>query len=121
MQSSPFIQALAVTPGQAANDPYYTDPELTGSDVITYLVPLEEVPLDRIRDVKVTLYSQSIPPSYLQQRFLDAGVGPAESDEIRRLYYITSHLNVNEAVDGEGLRVIKDWKLFLTGAVRELE
>ncbi len=121
MQSSPFIQALAVTPGQAANDPYYTDPELTGADVVTYLVSLDEVPLDRIHDVKVTLYSQAIPPSYLQQRFQDASVGPAENDEIRRLYYITSHLNVGEAVDGEGLQVINDWKLFLTSTTRELE
>jgi hypothetical protein len=121
MQTSPFIQALAVTPGQAANDPYYTDPELTGADVITYLVPLEGVPFELIHDVKVTLYSQSTPPFYLQQRFMDAGSGPAENDEIRRLYYITSHLDVDEAVDVNGMQVIRDWKLFLVSATRELE
>jgi hypothetical protein len=31
--------------------------------------------------------SQSIPPYYLQQRFAEAGVGPAAEDQIRRLYY----------------------------------
>jgi hypothetical protein len=121
MNPSPFIQALAVTPGQAASDPYYTDPELTGADVITYLVSLEEVPLEEMHDVKVTLYNQSIPPFYLQQRFRDASVGPAESSEIGRLYYITSHLDVEEVEDGDDKQVLKDWKLYLTSETRELE
>lgn len=114
MQSSPFIQMLAETPGQAASDPYYTDPALTGADVITYLVSLNEVQLADIHDVRVTLYNQSIPPFYLQQRFRDASVGPAEKDEIDRLYYITSHLDLEEVEDDDGRQVLKDWKLFIT-------
>ena len=55
-----------------------------------------------------TLYNQSIPPFYLQQRFADAGVGPARKDDIRRLYYLTSHLNTEPS---SGAAPIKDWKL----------
>ena len=120
MQSSPYIQALAVTDGQAAFDPYYTDPELTGADVITYLVSPDEVPLGEIHDVKVTLFNQSIPPFYLQQRFRDASRGPADKDEINRLYYITSHLDVEEVEDDEGRQVLDEWKFFITSDAKTL-
>jgi hypothetical protein len=118
---SPYTQALAVLHGEERFDPHYTNPALTGSDVIEYLINLDDETLSRVHDVQATLYYQSIPPSYLQQRFRDASAGPAESDEIRRLYYITSHLNVDDAVDGEGRQVIQDWKLFLVRAARALE
>jgi len=118
---SPFTQALAVLHGEERFDPHYTDRELTGSDAIEYLITLPGDTLDRVHDVQVTLYYQAIPPSYLQERFRDAGVGPAENDEIKRLYYITSHLNVNGAADGESSQVIKDWKIFLTSGTRALE
>jgi len=64
----------------------------------------------RVARVRATLYSQSIPPFYLQQRFADAKVGPGQSDEIQRLYYLTSHLNA-----GQGTR-IENWKLPLVMA-----
>jgi hypothetical protein len=118
---SPYIQALAVLHGEERFDPHYTDIDLTGSDVIEYLVTLDSETLSRVRDVQVTLYYQAIPPSYLQERFMDASAGPAESDEIKRLYYITSHLNVNDAADGEGRDIIQDWKLPLTGTTRALD
>jgi hypothetical protein len=118
---SPYIQALAELHGEEKFDPYYTDPELTGADVIEYLVSLDNETLSRVHDVQATLYYQSMPPSYLQQRFGDAGVGPAENDEIRRLYYITSHLNVEDTVDSDGAQVLNDWKLVLVRAARELE
>jgi hypothetical protein len=107
--------------GEERFDPHYTDIDLTGSDVIEYLVTLDSETLSRVHDVQVTLYYQAIPPSYLQERFRDASVGPAESDEIKRLYYITSHLNVDDAADGEGRDIIKDWKLPLTGTSRALD
>ena len=113
---SPYIQALAELHGEERFDPYYTDPALTGSDVVEYLITLDDETLDRVHDVQVTLYYQAIPPSYLQQRFQDARVGPAESDEIRRLYYITSHLNVDEADSA-----IKNWKIYVTGSTRTLD
>ena len=118
---SPFIQALAETHGQAAFDPYYTDPSLTGADVIEYLINPENINISAVHDIKVTLYNQSIPPFYLQERFRDANRGPAEKDEIERLYYITSHLNVDELTDDEGNPVMKDWKLFITSETGLLE
>ncbi len=118
---SPYTQALAVLHGEERFDPHYTEQALTGSDGIEYLITLDSDTLDRVHDVQVTLYYQAVPPSYLQERFRDASAGPAENDEIKRLYYITSHLNVNEAVDGNGMQVLKDWKLFLTSVERALE
>ncbi len=118
---STYIQALAALHGEERFDPHYTDIDLTGSDVIEYLISLDAETLSRVHDVQVTLYSQSIPPSYLQERFRDAGAGPAENDEIKRLYYITSHLNVDEPPGENGDQTIKDWKLILTSATRTLE
>ena len=96
--------------GEAAHDPHYTDPTLTGSDEVRYEVRLPPGEIARIARVRATLYSQSIPPFYLQQRFADANVGPGQSDEIQRLYYLTSHLNA-----GQGTR-IENWKLPLVMA-----
>ena len=118
---SPFINALAETHGQAAFDPYYTDPELTGSDVIEYLISLDEATLVQVHDIKVTLYNQSIPPFYLQQRFRDANRGAAKKDEIERLFYLTSHLNVDDLMDEEGRRVVKDYKFFVTSETMKLQ
>lgn len=87
---------------------------LTGADIIEYIIPLDDLMLSQVHDIKVTLYNQSIPPFYLQERFRDASRGPAEKDEIDRLYYLTSHLNVNDVIDEEGNPVLKDWKLFIT-------
>ncbi len=112
-QTSEYIQALAVTPGRAGLDPYYTNPNLTGSDVITYRVPLEDLSVREVHDVKVTLYYQSIPPFYLQERFRDANVGTAEQSEIKRLYYATSYLNVDGVEDDDGTKVLTDWKFLI--------
>jgi hypothetical protein len=117
---SEFIQELAIVHGQAADDPYYTDPTLTGADVITYRVPWQGQIANKAARVRVTLYNQSIPPSYLQQRFRDANRGPQADDEIRRLYYITSHLNTDEIEDIGGRKVLKDWKLFITRTESDL-
>ncbi len=118
---SPFIQALAEVHGQAEFDPHYTDPELTGSDIVEYIAALTPQDLSAAHSVEVTLYNQSIPPFYLQQRFRDANVGPAESDEIKRLYYLTSHTNLNDTVDSDGRQVIKDWKFYITSASEILD
>ena len=118
---SPYIQALAELHGEERFDPHYTDPALTGSDVVEYLIPLDSDTLDLVQDVQATLYYQTIPPAYLEERFADAGAGPAENDEIKRLYYITSHMNVNESAEGEGGAAIRDWKLFLSRAAKELD
>ncbi len=118
---SPYEQALAELHGSVKFDPYYTDAALTGADVVEYRIDLDGETLSRVHDVRVSLYYQAIPPSYLQERFNDASAGPAENDEIRRLYYITSHLNVDNSVDSEGAPVLKDWKIPLTSATRALD
>lgn len=105
---SPYIQLLAELEGNAAKDPYYFDPKLTGADLIRYQLQLKPSQVRNIGRVKVRLLSQSIPPFYLQQRFNEAGKGPAEKSEIQRLYYLTSHLNTRETSSP-----IKDWKLTL--------
>lgn len=110
---SPFVKELAEIPGDAKFDPYYTDPSLTGADVIEYLVTLDPATLAQADNVIVTMYNQSIPPFYLQQRFSDANIGVAEKDNIERLYYLTSHLNTIGARDENGEAFIDDWKLML--------
>ncbi len=79
------------------NDPSYFDGQ--GHHRITYRVPLKEIPAATF--VILTLYYQSIPPYYLQDRF------KTSSPESERLYYITSRLNL------EGTP-IENWKLPLT-------
>jgi hypothetical protein len=111
--SSQYIQELAILPGAESADPYYSDPALTGADTIEYIATLSPEQMAQLGSVEVNLYNQSMPPSYLQERFSDASVGPMEMDDIQRLYYLTSHLNT-EAVNTEyGPKVIESWKLRL--------
>ena len=67
--SSPYIRELADLHGDVAQDPHYFDPSLTGSDEIEYRIALPPGILARADHVQATLYYQSIPPFYLQQRF----------------------------------------------------
>ena len=119
--SSPFIRELAEIPGNAKFDPYYTDPSLTGADEIEYIVSLDPATMAAVDNVKVTLYNQSIPPFFLQQRFSDANIGVAEKGNIERLYYITSHLNTLDARDENGEAFIEDWKLMLATDTKTIE
>ncbi|MCA1779287.1 MAG: hypothetical protein LC637_07895 [Xanthomonadaceae bacterium] len=108
---SPFIQILGEVEGQAAKDPHYTDPTRTGRGQVFYHFTLAPENAAQIGQVRATLYSQSIPPYYLQQRFNDANQGPAHSDNIRRLYYMTSHLNTGNETPIQG------WKVKIGSAV----
>ena len=108
---SPYIQELGELHG-VQGDPYYSDPHKTGADEITYRIALPQDQLAQITTVRVTLYNQSIPPFYLQQRFEDANKGPAEKDDIQRLYYLTSHLNTTTHIES--------WKLQLASAEKTL-
>jgi hypothetical protein len=113
--SSPYIQELAVLHGAEAEDPDYFDPRLTGADEIEYRIALDPDALARADRVAATLYYQSIPPFYLQERFADASAGPAHDDDIRRLYYMASHLDVAAATDAAGEPVLLGWKLRVAG------
>ncbi len=119
--SSQYIRALAKLGEEEAADPYYTDPKLTGADTIEYRIPLDPDTLSRADHVQVTLYYQSIPPFYLQDRFHDASQGAAHQDDIKRLYYITSHLNLDDAKSESGEAVLKGWKLRIARAVRAVQ
>jgi len=109
---SPFIRELAELHGTEM-DPYYSDPLLTGADQIEYVIPLDAKTLARVAEVQVSLYSQAIPPFYLQERFRDANRGPSQQDDIQRLYYLTSHLDVNAVTNDQGQRVLQGWKLLI--------
>ena len=117
--SSPYIRELAVLHGEEANDPSYFDPAQTGADTIEYRIPLDPETLSRVDHVQVTLYYQSIPPFYLQQRFQDASVGPGNRDDINRLFYLTSHLNLNDAKSEAGDPVLQGWKLMIAQQTRQ--
>jgi hypothetical protein len=110
---SRYVRELAKIPGAAQFDPDYTDPSRTGADEMEYLVTLDPDALARVDRVTVTLYNQSIPPFYLQQRFADANIGAGIKDNIERLYYLTSHLNTTDAGAADGDAFIEDWKLML--------
>ncbi len=107
---SPYIQLLSKLEGEAANDPHYYDPSMTGGGQVVYQFALPPESAARIATVSATLYSQSIPPSYLQQRFHDASAGPQHRDNIRRLYYMTSHLNTSDE------SAIENWKVRVASA-----
>ncbi len=115
---SPYLRALGETPGAAADDPFYTDPRRTGADEITYAIRLDAETRARAAQVDVALHYQAIPPAYLQQRFAAAQHGPGARDAIDRLYYLTSHLDLRDITDGEGRRVLENWKLTLATTSR---
>ena len=100
-----LLEFMAATdPHGVGQDPDYRDqgPGFQGKDRLTYEVVLPKgVDLNNL-SVRATLYSQSIPPSWLHQRFSTAPDG----DATQRLYYLASHLNVQDTH-------IKDWKLKL--------
>ena len=78
--------AEATTPhGDAASDADFTDG--TGSDTVTYVAMIPAGAAEPL-EVRVALYYQAIPPRYLNDRF-NEGDGPA----VRRLHFITSHLD----------------------------
>jgi hypothetical protein len=118
---SQYVRELAKLHGAEAHDPYYFDPKLTGADKIEYRIPLDAETLSRADHVEVSLYYQSIPPFYLQQRFRDASQGAARQDDIQRLYYLTSHLNLDDAKTESGDPVLQGWKLQITGAARQVQ
>lgn len=74
--------------------------DFIGQDHILYDIPLPSGTNKANLKVKVTMYSQSIPPAWLKERFDTAPEGIAT----KRLYYMTSHLNL------EGT-YMENWKL----------
>ncbi len=84
--------------GDAATDPDYQNG--SGSDSLTYTVPLPKGVNTANLTVRATLYYQSIPPYFLAMRFQGAPTEPGT----QRLYYMTSNLDLSNSP-------AKDWKL----------
>jgi hypothetical protein len=103
-----MFQFMASTDSHVTDDPDYKDqgPGFPGMDHVQYQINLP-APLNPTGlTVQATMYYQSIPPYYLQQRFTTAPEGAAT----QRLYYLTSHLNT------EGT-AIENWKLPLVSVM----
>jgi hypothetical protein len=89
-------------PVKVGDDPAYADG--SGTNLVRYEIPLQGLNLKNLT-VKATLYYQSIPPYYLNDRFREAPNQPAT----RRLYYLTSNLQTKGTA-------IENWKFQITSA-----
>ena len=83
-------------------DPAYADG--SGTSVVRYEIPLSAFSAKNV-SITATLYYQSIPPYFLNDRFTQAPDGPAT----QRLFYLTSNLQTKGTP-------IEDWKFRLTSA-----
>lgn len=92
--------------GNALDDPDF----LPGEDQIDYRITLPHGVDPATVAVSATLYSQSIPPYFLKQRFETAPQGPAT----QRLYYLASRLQT------EGT-LIDNWKLKTASVTTQLQ
>ena len=93
------------TPDGSFCDPNYRDG--SGSNVVSYVVPLTPK-TSSVASVRATLYYQSIPPYYLQQRATDAS-----GIDTDRLQFYRQNLQVKGTA-------IENWKLRIASAVAAL-
>jgi len=97
----------------AASNPGYFDG--SGTDVVTYEVPLD-AGITAPVTVSATIYYQTIPPYYLEQRYANAPNGQFTNS----LRYYATNLNVNYIDPKWKLFLneapIKDWKLLVVGS-----
>jgi hypothetical protein len=89
-------------PISVGGDPAYADG--SGTNVVRYEVPLSAFTARKL-SVTATLYYQSIPPYFLNDRFSQAPNAPAT----QRLYYLTSNLQTKGTA-------IEGWKLLIAKA-----
>jgi hypothetical protein len=89
-------------PIKVGGDPAYADG--SGTNVVRYEVPLAGLNAKDLT-VEATLYYQSIPPYWLNDRFRQAPNEPAT----QRLYYLTSNLQTKGTP-------IENWKLKIAKA-----
>lgn len=116
--TEPQLHPLTVD-SAIARDPHYRDPKLTGSDAITYEIPLADLPA-RPASVRATLEYQTIPPGYLAARFRDGYQASTASllPATERSVYLNSHLRTNLDLtsthpDNPGLRLVDRWTMNL--------
>lgn len=92
-------------PVSVGGDPSYADG--SGTNVLRYEIPLSAFTARNL-SVTATLYYQSIPPYFLNDRFTQAPNGPAT----QRLYYLTSNLQTKGTP-------IENWKFLIAMASQE--
>ncbi|HKR22952.1 MAG TPA: hypothetical protein VJS17_10170, partial [Pyrinomonadaceae bacterium] len=93
-------------PVSVGGDPSYADG--SGTNIVRYEIPLSAFTAKNV-SITATLYYQSIPPYFLNDRFTQAPNGPAT----QRLYYLTSNLQTKGTP-------IENWKLQITSATQEV-
>jgi mono/diheme cytochrome c family protein len=100
--------------GRARNDKDYQNPgnslDFAGQDRLIYKATLPTGTSGNNLSVGVTVYSQSIPPYWLKQRFELAPKGKAT----KRLYYLASHLDLTGTP-------MENWKLKLVSDMSRLK
>ena len=87
-------------PVSVGGDPSYADG--SGTSVVRYEVPLNAFAARNVA-ITATLYYQSLPPYFLNDRFTQAPNSPAT----QRLYYLTSNLQTKGTP-------IENWKVLIT-------
>ncbi len=92
--------------GAAAKDPDYQNK--LGRDTTRYCITLPAGVDPKSVVVRATLWYQSIPPFYLKDRFT-IGIG----DATKRLYFITSNLDLEETE-------MEDWKIMIAEAEEKM-
>jgi len=92
-------------PVSVGGDPAYADG--SGTNVVRYEIPLSTLAARNL-SVTATLYYQSIPPYFLNDRFTQAPTAPAT----QRLYYLTSNLQTKGTP-------IEDWKFQIASATQQ--
>jgi hypothetical protein len=106
-QGELFFQYMKATdPEGVEGDPDYEGqgPGFPGEDKLIYRVKFPREIDPSSLSVQVSMNYQSIPPYFLNQRFKAAPNG----DATRRLYYMTSHLNLDgTAMEGWKLPLVK--------------
>lgn len=96
------------------DDPDYQNG--SGQDAILYQIPLTALPagVAETGTVVATLYYQSIPPSFLADRFANGRQGGGEAmSDAERLYYLASNVNLQGTA-------VENWKLFIARDVQAI-
>jgi len=93
--------------GGEVDDPWYRPKSAGGlgggGDALTYVIPLAALAGAEPASLRATLFYQSIPPFYLQDRFCNT----PELPDTSRLFFVAGHLNLDGSrADGWKLQVV---------------
>jgi hypothetical protein len=104
--------------GGEVDDPWYRPTSAGGlgggGDEVTYAVPLANLKA-KPASVRATLYYQSIPPAYLQDRFCTTPKAPDTS----RLFFVAGHVNLDSTrAQGWKLQVVSSGEVAVDGTAR---